>query len=289
MHSQPGILEPSTRYFTTSGANAPSWFLSLLCTGLYRCDGRYATRRANFESGLIMQVLEGRGYVLSGGLERTLQAGDLCLVDCYSPHIYGTHTGWKILWAHFAGDTARHICSSVEGGAKILRPGPEGLGLYRLLHSLLDQFEGGPQLDDAAVHCALTELTAAFFRTPAPTETSADLDRITAYLTENISRSVSNADLAQLVHVSESQLIRLFQQRMGTTPHQYLLRLRLNAAQYYLASTDLTLSQIAQQCGFTDASALTNRFRKAFGYTPREYARRSLGQSEEAESTGSEE
>ena len=214
--SETGVLAQSVKYFTTSGANAPAWFLSLLCTGLYRCDGRYSTRRANYESGLIMQVLEGRGYVVSGGREHALHAGDMCLVDCYSPHAYGTRTGWKIIWAHFTGEYAKHICASVEGGAKILRPGPEGIHLNRLMLSLLEQFEGGPQLDDTSTHCALTELTSAFFRGRTSQGEPVDMDRITAYLSEHIAQSVSNADLAQLVHVSESQLTRLFQQRMGT-------------------------------------------------------------------------
>jgi len=199
----------------------------------------------------------------------------MCLVDCYNPHAYGTRTGWKILWAHFAGATARSICASVDGGVRILRPGSGGLELNRLLHSLFAQFEGSPKLDSAKVHCTLTSLIGAFFSTKGSAEGTDDIDRITAYLSENISQSLTNAQLAQAAHMSESQLIRLFQQHTGTTPHQYLLQLRLNAAQYYLASTDMKLSDIAQQCGFTDASALTNRFRREFGITPREYARRS--------------
>jgi len=208
----------------------------------------------------------------------------MCLIDCFSPHAYGTRTGWKILWVHFAGSPARGICASVEGGVKILRPGSAGLELNHLLHSLFHQFEGGPKLDSAKTHSALTSLICAFFGADTQADSTADIDRVTAYLSENLSQDITNALLAQIAHMSESQLIRLFQQHTGSTPHQYLLQLRLNAAQYYLASTDMKLSDVAAQCGFTDASALTNRFRKVFGVTPREYARRSTGPSENGES-----
>ena len=274
--AEKGVLLPSKAYFTSPDARAQSWFLSLMCTGLFDCGSDYATARTSYNSGLVMQVLEGKGYVLQGGRRASLRAGDFCLVDCFSPHSYGTQTGWKILWAHFAGAPARSICSSIQGTALILHPQAQGLHMHRRLLSLYEQFEGGPQLDDAEVHCAFTELITPFFQSRHEGEPM-NMDRIAACLSEHLADGISNAELARMAHMSESQFIRVFQQRKGTTPHRYLLGLRLSAAQYYLASSDLTLAQIAAQCGFTDASALTNSFRRAFGTTPREYALRMAG------------
>lgn len=275
-----GVLAPSKTYFTSPDASAPRWFLNLMCTGLFICDGSYALSRMNYESGLIMLVLEGRGYVVHGSYETVLRAGDLCLLDCFTPHAYGTRSGWRILWAHFSGASAKEICSSIEDGVQVLHPREDGPLLHRQLRALYDQFENGAHLDSAQIHTALTSLIVPFFSRASTQNESAGMDRIAAYISEHLADGVSNTELAQLAHMSESQLIRMFRRQKGATPHKYLLDLRLRAAQYYLVSTDMSIAQVAAQCGFTDASALTNSFRQAYGVTPREYALRNAPPAE---------
>lgn len=273
-----GVRVPSKNYFRSSDASSPRWLLSLLCTGLFYCDPGYRTHRAGYDSGLVMEVLEGKGFVVRKGRRVPLHAGDICLIDCYSPHSYGTDTGWKILWAHFTGKPAQDICASISEGTMILHSQTESLTMHNRLLSVYEQFENGQHMDDAQIHCALTEMITPFFRTSKGADEPSNMDSIAACLSEHLTDGVSNAELARMAHMSESQLIRVFQQHKGTTPHKYLLGLRLNAAQYYLASSDMPITQIALQCGFTDASALTNSFRKAFGVTPKEYRNRNANE-----------
>jgi PAS domain S-box-containing protein len=83
--------------------------------------------------------------------------------------------------------------------------------------------------------------------------------------------NLSTAELAASCHYSESQFNRVFRSIMGSSPRSYVLRHRLETAKNLLARTDLPLSEIADRCGFYDASDFGKRFREEQGVTPRAY------------------
>ena len=60
-------------------------------------------------------------------------------------------------------------------------------------------------------------------------------------------------------------------QTIGTTPREYLLSLRVEAARRLLVTSDTSLAAIATDCGFTDQSHFTKRFQKVTGMTPHQY------------------
>lgn len=82
---------------------------------------------------------------------------------------------------------------------------------------------------------------------------------------------LSTAELAGACNYSESQFNRVFRDIMGSSPHRYALRHRLETAKDLLASTDLPLSHIAARTGFYDASDFGKRFREQEAITPRKY------------------
>lgn len=77
--------------------------------------------------------------------------------------------------------------------------------------------------------------------------------------------------LAQRAGVSIAQFRRLFLEAMGTPPHRYVLATRLEQARKLLATTSLPIAQIAEECGFSSQSHLTNCFKVAHASTPWSY------------------
>ena len=81
------------------------------------------------------------------------------------------------------------------------------------------------------------------------------------YIHRNFDQKLTVEHLASRLHVSRSTLIRQFTRICGCPPHRYLHNYRLQKARQYLKDPTKSLSDVAQECGFYDASHL----RKALG------------------------
>ncbi|MBQ9784048.1 MAG: AraC family transcriptional regulator [Clostridia bacterium] len=86
--------------------------------------------------------------------------------------------------------------------------------------------------------------------------------------------SLSIADVAERVGVSDSYLRRTFKRVRGESPVEYLLRVRIQNAKNLLQTEYFTVAQIARQCGFQSSSYFTQCFRAQTGESPAQYRRR---------------
>ncbi len=71
--------------------------------------------------------------------------------------------------------------------------------------------------------------------------------------------------------IGKSYFCRLFKKTTGQTFSNYLSTLRITASQSLLQNSNLTILEIAFQCGFSSASYYTTTFKKIVGQTPQEY------------------
>ncbi|WP_202913102.1 helix-turn-helix domain-containing protein [Acuticoccus sediminis] len=92
--------------------------------------------------------------------------------------------------------------------------------------------------------------------------------RVAAYVEANLGQSVSIADLAGTVRLSNGHFCRAFKASVGMTPHTFIVRRRVEHAQVLMLTTADTLSHIAAACGLTDQAHLTRLFRRYVGVTP---------------------
>ncbi len=102
-----------------------------------------------------------------------------------------------------------------------------------------------------AVHSILGGLASQTVRT---TVTSELLAPALAYIHGHFADDISLDDLAGMCGISKSHFIRSFKRYVGCTPHEYLLQYRLRQSKRLLLSSDLTVEQIAEDCGFNSAS-----------------------------------
>jgi len=79
------------------------------------------------------------------------------------------------------------------------------------------------------------------------------------------------ADLAREAMMSPYHFLRVFRQVVGMTPHQFLLRTRLQRAATRLRRSDDPVSVIALESGFDDLSTFNRRFRRTLGLSPGAY------------------
>ncbi len=97
------------------------------------------------------------------------------------------------------------------------------------------------------------------------------LQRIFSHIRENISLELSVIELAQVAGMSQYYFSKLFKMSTGTTPHQYVMRQRVERAQEYLRETKVGLADIAVKVGFETQSHFTSVFRRLAGITPKHY------------------
>ncbi|MGO2133359.1 MAG: AraC family transcriptional regulator [Halomonas sp.] len=93
----------------------------------------------------------------------------------------------------------------------------------------------------------------------------AALDR---YIDTHLESALRVSDLAAEVCLSEGHFTQCFGEQTGMSPWQYVMQRRLCAAKRLLLKTHLPLIEIAALTGFSNQSALSNAFRRAYGHPP---------------------
>jgi AraC family transcriptional regulator len=97
----------------------------------------------------------------------------------------------------------------------------------------------------------------------------AQLTLVTDYIQDHLHHDLKLVELSAIVQLSPYYFLRLFKQRVGITPHQYILQRRIDKAKYLLQHSDLSVAAIAGQTGFSDQSHLTRCFKRLLGITPK--------------------
>lgn len=97
------------------------------------------------------------------------------------------------------------------------------------------------------------------------------LQRVLSHVRENIGQELAVHELAQVVSMSQYYFSKLFKTSTGITPHQYVMRQRVERAQELLRESQLALVEIASQVGFETQSHFTSVFRRLVGITPKRY------------------
>jgi AraC family transcriptional regulator len=102
----------------------------------------------------------------------------------------------------------------------------------------------------------------------------ARIHRVLDYISTNIAKEISVAELARVAALSTFHFARMFTRAIGISPHRYISRLRLQNAMDEIAAGGLPLVQIAFNAGFSSQASFTRAFHRAKGMTPAEYRRR---------------
>jgi PAS domain S-box-containing protein len=140
---------------------------------------------------------------------------------------------------------------------------PDGsLGWYVTTKVLITEVDGSSFLASVSV-----DLRAAG---DAPTAHAGVASAVT-YLRGHCTDQVRVGDVAAAASMSVVQLERATRRIIGLSVRQLLVRFRVERAIGLLATTDLSLSEVAERCGYYDQSALTRQFRRVVGVSPGAY------------------
>ena len=91
------------------------------------------------------------------------------------------------------------------------------------------------------------------------------------YINSNYFNDITLDNICEKVHMSKYYFCRKFKELMGMTVMEYLLNTRIAAAKRLLASTNMTISEIAENCGFSSISFFCQVFKQNTGMTAIKY------------------
>ena len=97
------------------------------------------------------------------------------------------------------------------------------------------------------------------------------LRRAIDYINEHLDQNLTLTAIADAVRMSPNYFATLFKQSTGLTPHQYVMKCRIEKAKQLLRHPELALVEICQDVGFTSQSHFTRVFRQHTHTTPKAY------------------
>ncbi len=86
------------------------------------------------------------------------------------------------------------------------------------------------------------------------------LIKVTEFIQDNLNRSIKLEDLATHLGISKFHFSRLFKKSLGISPHQYVMQQRIELAKQLLSKSNLPISDIALECGFSSHAHLGKYF-----------------------------
>jgi AraC family transcriptional regulator len=129
----------------------------------------------------------------------------------------------------------------------------------------------------AVTGMVLEMLASAARRSPAQHGRPAWIPTAEDYLRAHFMEPVDLSDLACAVHQLPARVTREFRTHLGTTPCDYVRRLRIDWAMREMCEGDRPLSDIGLAAGFADQSHFTRVFRRLVGVPPGRFRRSSRG------------
>jgi AraC family transcriptional regulator len=90
----------------------------------------------------------------------------------------------------------------------------------------------------------------------------------TDYVGDNLASGLSLEEIAKAANLSPYHFARLFKESTGLSPHQYVIRERVERAKGLLRGTDLPVGEIARACGFSHHQHLARHFSRLTGTSP---------------------
>ena len=156
------------------------------------------------------------------------------------------------------------------------RIAPISRQLLTLLGSIVKLYFSSEPLRVELIRAKTVELLYELVKIPElaradPTDSDSIMEQLLDFIGQNPTRPITLEELAAQVHLSIPRIQQLFKEQLGLTPHDYILRYRIELAQEMLRYTDCSITEIAFQLGFSTSQHFATTFQKYTLETPSGY------------------
>ena len=159
---------------------------------------------------------------------------------------------------------------------------PDKIDTYKkIFKKLYKYYENSTQIDNVILQSLVLELIYKLYNAAKLQGNTKVLkggnyeiiNNAISYINQNLQNPLTLEELSEYAGFSSIYFHNLFKASAGLTLHQYVEEVRIKKASTLLVTTDMSLSQIATECGFSSQSYFNFAFKRKTNMTPREYAK----------------
>ncbi len=243
--------------------------------GITMPDAGYRmSRTAENRVNIFEYVLEGEGEIFFGGEWHRAIAGDCYILVAGEAHEYRSNAKnpMKKLWINYTADYILPMLAAHRIKSGVYRASGVQYHFQRLIDvsEAHDQSEQTHLLISECVHGIIQSIARSVLSDPYGDEYG-----IKRALAARVYTKLNLDELAKLLHISKSQLIRNFKASEGCTPYEYFLTLKVETSKILLKDTKMKIREIAEKLAVCDEHYFSAMFRERVGMTPREYRSKS--------------
>ena len=249
----------------------------------------------------IYLITEGEGQLTIGNEKIKLEAGFLYLIPSFTTCNYEFNEGLSHIYIHFnlTTDNGINIYHLFSIFNKVAARDIDQQLFYRLLEIIpnmelphhdpmvyqvkpwiikkLEYESVGQYLETSGI---IRQLFSRFLTTESESNMSSFLiykiQPILVYIQNNLTSDITIEELSALAFFSKDHFTRVFKSIIGMAPCEFIIRKRIEKAQFLLLTTDLTQLQIIEKTNFKSASYFCRIFKKYTNYTPVEYRKQRI-------------
>lgn len=271
----------STRVLYTVSFFARSSLLYLQEIGQLTALKAHTSKRSGLSSYLCFLVESGSGTLEYNGQKYMLQAGGMVFIDCLKPYAHESSEDdlWTLRWCHFNGIGMTEVYKKYleRGGQPVFRSAK--FDLYaKLMMELHRIAEGQDYVRDMKINAALSQLLILLMedawnpdKIPNMSTKRMELQNIKQYLDDHYTDKITMDQLSAEFFINKQYLHKIFRETYGITIVNYLNQKRITQAKHLLRFTNLSMEEIAEKIGMTDANYFSRTFFKVEGVRPSEF------------------
>jgi len=224
-------------------------------------------------------ICDGNGWVQIGNEHYRPAPGELLFMPGGIEQSFSVADGktYTMYWCHFNTNVSLGRLFQLLGIPTLVKLKNEAL-LKRHFQELVRHFNEKGPTSSGHIQSQLFGIISLFLdealahrHVGASSITENKLLASLRYIDANLSKEITIEQLSDQAHFHPNYFIRIFKLHMGMPPMKYIHELRLEKAQHLLASSDMTIAEIAHRSGFNDVPYFSASFKKHVGVTPSNY------------------
>ncbi len=224
----------------------------------------------------LVLITDGTGYFLDRGIQYEVSKGALLLVRPGIWHSYEPNpkTGWTEYFVGFDGEMMRRVISDAfpadSSNVYQVNDLSEVVEIFRkALEWARADTEDTMLYLKALLSLLLSKIVSSRSINPKDGQnTTKIVAKARAYMEKNIHKKIDMNDIANMLGVSYTSFAVAFKEQTSESPVRFLRKLRLQKARYELLNTNMSVKQIALDCGFSSSEYFCNFFKEEVGKTP---------------------